>query len=706
MSILPISIIGWYNIQTTKDSLIATIQEKQVSVVQRSATEVNHLLAMVSGRMKLLIDASNMTDLANVKKEKIEQSLYSLLKQNSEIENAHVYNQNGEIIASALRWQTNLSDLSIEKDIKDLLKGLDSFNHGNKTLQVSQVYFKDNGQPYIYLLTPFINNDQSTSGGMIVEVNLQSTFKKISSIYTGRNGYIYILDQNNNLIAHTDYSQVLLGKDVIRSSELRDMVKNKDVMYPMQYKSYTGKKVIGAYAPIPSTNWGVVIEQPIEKAFATIDFLIRRLIFTLLLMIGIVVLISIIFGVWFTKPIELMGKAVRKVSEGHLDTKIPYKAKDEFGQLSQAFNHMTDEIKQKSETLKQEKERLDTIINGSGAGFALVHGDYRVSWMNPRLEEWLAENSDGISCYSLLGRLSEPCKDCPLSEDIIEQNGNEVINTINQKGETKIYSHRMYPLEHTNEGEPKYLIMVEDITEQRNLEEMVVQADKLSALGILASGFAHEVNNPLASISAYAEDLKERIKEESPEELVQSGEMDHYLDIIKNNVDRCKVITGNLLNFSRKSTNSSLEINLAQTVEDSLILLQHVLKKKNIQLINEINSNIPIVFGDSMQIQQVLINIMQNAIDSMDDGGRLEIDSYVINDKIVLLIEDNGSGISKEQLNKVFDPFYTTKPVGKGTGLGLYISYNIMKKWNGDILIESQENVGTKISIVFPILKQ
>ncbi|MFT9486754.1 MAG: ATP-binding protein [Tepidibacillus sp.] len=704
MSIVPIAIIGLYTIQTTKAGLEGSIQEKQLYIVQRAATEVEHLLTSIKGRMQLLIDSNEIEDLDNeTNREKWEQSLYGFLKQNPEIENAYVFDENGKVMASAMRWEI----IPQTRILKSQLEKLKTESQNGQCL-VGDVLFKEDGNPYVNIGVPFYSPDhQDFHGGIIIEISLRGTFKQISAVHTGNQSYIYLIDDKSRLIAHTDFGQVLLTKNVIISPELKRMVEEKEIIkQPISYQSYTGEKVMGAYAPIKSANWGVVIEQPIDKAFAPIDLLVQRLILMMLIVTLIVVLVSIIFGVWFTKPIELMEKAVRKVTQGFLNVKINYKAKDEFGKLSEAFNRMTNELQLKSEHLEQEKERLDTIINGSRAGFALVHEDFTVEWMNDRLKEWLANDEKGLSCYTLLGRLKEPCKDCPITLKDPKQCQNEVVTTINELGENRIYSHRMYPLERVRAGEANYLVVVEDITEQRQLEEMVVQADKLSALGILASGFAHEVNNPLASISAYAEDLKERIKEEPTQELILNGEVDHYLDIIRNNVDRCKMITNNLLNFSRKNSFVANDVDPIKVLEDSLVLLQHSLKKKQIQLVKKYDLPLPLIHGDGLQIQQVLINIIQNAIDAMDENGLLEIQAIEKPNQLEIHIKDNGHGMNKEQLIKVFDPFYTTKSVGKGTGLGLYISYNILKKMNGDIRIESEEGKGTIVTIVLPTTQQ
>ena len=703
MSILPIAIVGGYNIQTSKSSLEDGVKEKQLYIVQRAASEVDRLLSSIEGKMQMIVDANESVGTLPQSGERWESSFYSFLKQDPEIENAFLLDKQGKMTIGVSRWNSQAKQQEMAHSLQELMT---KFIAG-KQEWISSVQLKEDGTPYIRMGRAVISTeDRSIQGYFIVDVNLKGTFQNISAIHSGRNGYIFLIDGEQRLIAHTDFGQVILGRKVIQAPELKQMVEKKDkVTEPIQYLSYTGQDVIGAYAPISSANWGVVVEQPIKQAFAPISFLVERLLMMMLFVIGMAILLSVIFGVWFTKPIELMEKAVQKVTKGKLDTKIDYQSKDEFGKLAAAFNHMTDEIQVKNDHLAREKERLDTIVNGSGSGFALVHDDYTVEWMNERLQQWLADDGQHFSCYSLLGRLAEPCQGCPITLNDPMQCQNEVVTSVQNEGQKKIYSHRMYPLEKVKEGDPKYLVVVEDITEQKQLEEMVIQADKLSALGILASGFAHEVNNPLASISAYAEDLKERIKEEPIEELIKEGEVDHYLDIIRNNVDRCKGITGSLLNFSRKSTVHSQEVDLNKLVEDSLVLMQYALKKKQIKIEKQMSEDLPFILGDGLQIQQILMNIIQNAMDAVNESGMISIATLQAHDAVEIQIRDNGTGMTDEQLQKVFDPFYTTKPVGKGTGLGLYISYQMMKKMNGDITIESEIEQGTTVRMTFPVSK-
>jgi len=698
MSILPITLIAWYTFNTIGNWNEVSIREKEQAIVERVASEVEQKITAITHQIDFIIDTNEKQLDSFSVRAKWEQNFYAFLKLNSAVTNIYLFDQTGKIVVGSSRFELSTPPY-IPTDLMAKIRAIDQ----SSPFFIGDVEKRKESDPYLVIARSFFDREGKVVGGIISEISLKSMFRQISALYMGNAGYLYLIDADQHLIAYSKQAQVSSQNKVILSNELRSFIlQQQKVSQPNYYTSHTGEKVLATFASIPSMSWGVIAEQPVSLAYAPIRTLGKQIFYMMLLVMLIVVLASIFFGVWFTKPIALMEKAVHKVSKGDLRAKIDYPSMDEFGELAKAFNLMTAELKSKTDRLKQETERLDTIINGSGAGYAIINGEYQVMWMNERLKEWLGNHESGHFCYRLIGKYNKPCNNCPLITKDQKTFGQEITNKLQLNGNQLIYRHRIYPLEHVIDGSPSYLLLVEDITEQKKLEEMVMQADKLSALGILTSGFAHEINNPLASISAYTEDLKERLKEEGTKELLESQEVERYLEIIQNNVFRCKRITDSLLHFSHKSTNRLEDVDLIRIIEDTFVLMQHQFKKKNIELVNEVE-NLPIVHGDSFQIQQILINIIQNALDSMETGKKLRIVGFRGSDIVEIKIVDQGIGMTEEQLHKAFDPFYTTKPAGKGTGLGLYISYKMMKEMNGEISIESEEGVGTTVVLTFPI---
>lgn len=225
-------------------------------------------------------------------------------------------------------------------------------------------------------------------------------------------------------------------------------------------------------------------------------------------------------------------------------------------------------------------------------------------------------------------------------------------------------------------------------------------ADKLASIGRLAAGVAHEINNPLAIINEKAGLMKDLIEYG---DLTQNKEK--FLQLIgsiQDSVVRCRTITHRLLSFSRKIDKTTEQFQINEAIQEVIGFIVKEIEAKSINILYDFQDNIPKITTDKGQLQQVLLNIINNAVDAVDMGGKIEIKTELIdNNRIRILIKDNGPGIPKERLKHIFEPFYTTKK--KGTGLGLYISYGIIKKLGGDIKVTSEVDKGTIFSIEMPI---
>jgi len=241
---------------------------------------------------------------------------------------------------------------------------------------------------------------------------------------------------------------------------------------------------------------------------------------------------------------------------------------------------------------------------------------------------------------------------------------------------------------------------------EKEREDAIAQsehASKLASVGRLASGVAHEINNPLAIINEKAGLMKDIL--EASED--QSKSREKFLGLINSifdSVSRCRTITHRLLGFSRRMDTSHELFNMNDAIREVLGFLEKEIMFRNIRLELVLAEDLPRVMTDKGQIQQVLLNIFNNALDALLDGkeGAITITTRAEDQKIRVSVSDNGHGIPKDKLKKIFEPFYSTKEKGKGTGLGLFISYGIIKKLGGNILVESEATKGTKFTIEIP----
>jgi two-component system NtrC family sensor kinase len=235
------------------------------------------------------------------------------------------------------------------------------------------------------------------------------------------------------------------------------------------------------------------------------------------------------------------------------------------------------------------------------------------------------------------------------------------------------------------------------LMELRRREEQLIDTRKMAAIGNLTAGIAHELNNPLNNISLTAEALIDEFDEWSREEKLK------MLNVIFGQVERAGATVANLLDFTRRDEESFENISLNEVLDSTVKLVANEISLNNITLDLRLHDNLPPIKGNAHNLQQVFINLFLNAIQSMPDGGRLGIKSYTENSSIKIDVSDTGVGIPEENLDKVFEPFFTTKDVGKGTGLGLSVSYGIIKKHRGTIMVDSKPGKGTTFSITLPL---
>ena len=239
------------------------------------------------------------------------------------------------------------------------------------------------------------------------------------------------------------------------------------------------------------------------------------------------------------------------------------------------------------------------------------------------------------------------------------------------------------------------LIIFDDVTDRAELEQRLVQADKLSSIGLLAAGVAHEVNTPLAVISTYAQMLAKQVAEDSQKSMI--------LDKIAKQTFRASEIVNSLLNFSRTSTTSFGDVSLNRVIQETLSLLEHQLQKAGIQLKTDLDPDLPPVHGNAGKLQQVFLNLFLNARDAMSGGGTLEVRTWTEGSGVRVEVSDTGTGIAPENIHRIYDPFFTTKAARKGTGLGLSVTYGIIQEHGGSIEVSNRRSGGARFRLELPV---
>ena len=242
------------------------------------------------------------------------------------------------------------------------------------------------------------------------------------------------------------------------------------------------------------------------------------------------------------------------------------------------------------------------------------------------------------------------------------------------------------------------LIIFDDVTDRDELERRLVQADKLSSIGLLAAGVAHEVNTPLAVISTYAQMLAKQISGDDPKSPL--------LEKIAKQTFRASEIVNSLLNFSRTGSTELIEVDLNRIIRDTLGLIDHQLRKGSIQTELRLDAGLPPIKGNTGKLQQVFLNLFLNARDAMEAGGTLAVRTWSEGSTARVEVADSGTGIPSENVSRIYDPFFTTKGAKKGTGLGLSVTYGIVREHGGAIEVDSQPGSGAHFQLAFPVSRK
>jgi len=357
---------------------------------------------------------------------------------------------------------------------------------------------------------------------------------------------------------------------------------------------------------------------------------------------------------------------------------------------------------------EEHRKFTESILDALPVSMYVVDRDYRIVTWNRHREVGVKgiprDTAIGRDVFEVLarypqGRLRDEFERAFKSGRIerIEQ------QTVDEKGQTRHWMVSKVPMRDSPTGEVTHVITVgEDITARVEAIHAIGRAEKLAAVGRLAAGVVHEINNPLATIAACAEALEHRVQEGAFNETEAVEDLNEYLGLIKSEAFRCKSITTGLLDFSRMRAIDRRPLDIAETLQSSANLLSHQKRGVGIEIKVDINETLQLVNADGGQIQQAVIALGTNAIDAMPDGGTLVLRAFNQANSVVVEIGDSGVGIAADNLSKIFEPFFTTKEVGRGTGLGLAVCYGIVTDHGGRLSVRSSLGVGTTFSILLP----
>lgn len=352
---------------------------------------------------------------------------------------------------------------------------------------------------------------------------------------------------------------------------------------------------------------------------------------------------------------------------------------------------------------------LDEIFQRLNAAVLVIDSEHRIRWMNRTAQEWFGSCGMGERrvCYRTQGFGLGFCNICPTGTAIDRRTTTHYDFTLPINGQARNFEVIAIPLPEKDNMPASVVELVMDVTDGGVVKirenELMVQIEKMVALGQLAAGVAHELNTPLGTISIISNEFSRALEGVSGKEATM--EMLHeYLADMQGEIVRCKTIIKDLLDFSKIGLACFAETDINALVSKTVDFINKGNKGRDTRISKALGPGIPLIMTDQGRLRQVLFNVIKNAVEAVEDktGGSVDISTRVETCLVSVSVKDNGSGIPEGNLKRIFEPFFTTKPVGKGTGLGLSVSHGIMKDLKGEIRVKSKTGKGTTVTLLLP----
>jgi len=433
---------------------------------------------------------------------------------------------------------------------------------------------------------------------------------------------------------------------------------------------------------------------------------IARTMWTSALLLGLAITTVVIV---FMRRIVLrrlrgLVRAIDTIESGELSESIEDDQDDEIGILGRHLNQMSHSLHRVVDNLRQRESFLDAILNSADDGMVVIDQNNRVVATNLAFDRLVGSEEGELirnRCRCVGMANGEERNGCPARMTLENRRGIRRIWPVEgETGKTRYYEVSTSPLKDPVDG-PQVLEVWRDITERRELEATLAQSERLASLGLLASGVSHEINNPLASITTCLDGLSRRLRSARgtgiPEELPE------YLGLIRGEVERCRDLTSRLKRLGQKPSQTLQSVNLQAVVHDVLDLLRYEAQDHCVEIRESMPSRDIPVITDASQVRQVVLNVLLNGIQAVDPPGWVRV-SLVHSEAQFAEIEisDSGRGIDPGSLDRIFEPFYSSRPDGRGTGLGLFISKIIVDQLGGSIAVASSTAAGTCFRILIP----
>ena len=587
-----------------------------------------------------------------------------------------------------------------------------AFNGGRGADYVSEFYFEPSyGTHVLNVAVPILDDDQKTAVGVVsVLLKRDLLFRAIAEVTIGATGHAMLMTSDGAPLL----CPVLAPEEhTVTPALVAHLAPMQAGWSVAQDDSHGMHDSLVGYAPVRLSDrlaagslggkrWLTFVRQNPEETYTTLNQLLVKV-----LAYGLVVFaVLVATGAWvarrIAKPIAVLQEGARRIGSGSLDHQLTLKTGDELEQLARAFNGMAANLKQSFSQLEQRsteieatKRYLENLLENANDVIYTLDTEQRFTYVNGRVSGWGYRKEDLIG-RPYLSLLSKRHRGRRLKStlDIGAKQVYEV-EVLCKTGETRTVTVSVSPLCDAQGRIHGVLGIARDITETKKLERQIRSSEKLASVGKLAAGVAHEINNPLGGILNCVYNFRKGG--------LSPARQEQYLVSIEDGLRRVQKIVRQLLDFSQQHEPEFSPANINDVVERVLVLTEHALKAKQITLDKRLQRDLPPLMVDRHMMEQVLMNLVLNAVQAIKDGGAITIRTEARDDTCEVTVEDTGCGIPAHVLPHIFDPFFTTKGTGEGTGLGLSVSLGIVERHGGRILVESEVGKGSVFTVCLPL---